>query len=163
MLSSLELAEVEIVLCRVLHCSRGGSHKVLSHCLQRRQATNGLASSAWKLRNNCLSIVLLHLPGTSLTKICETQFLPSLDLAEVELLLCRVLRCPRVARQNVLHCFLKAGKPESILLPAGLEAKKQLTLHSALRAYREHLLQRPVKRTFFPSLISLKKTFSSAV
>ncbi|WP_206688747.1 hypothetical protein, partial [Streptococcus pseudopneumoniae] len=44
----------------------------------------------------------------------------------------------------------------SILLPALWEAKKQLALHSALTAYREHLLQRPVKRSFFAGLIWLK-------
>ena len=46
--------------------------------------------------------------------------------------------------------------PESILLPALWEAKKQLDLHSVLTAYREHLLQRPVKRSFFAGLIWLK-------
>ncbi|PWG19713.1 hypothetical protein DF279_16085, partial [Listeria monocytogenes] len=46
--------------------------------------------------------------------------------------------------------------PHSILLPALWEAKKQLALHSALTAYREHLFQRPVKRSFFAGLIWLK-------
>ena len=50
----------------------------------------------------------------------------------------------------------KEDKPQTVLLPALWEAKKQLTLHSALTAYREHLSEMPVKRSFFPALDSLK-------
>ena len=55
-------------------------------------------------------------------------------------------------------CLVSKGgeRPQSILLPALWEAKKQLALHSALTAYREHLLQRPVKRSSFAGLIWLK-------
>ena len=47
-------------------------------------------------------------------------------------------------------------KPQTVLLPALWEAKKLLLLLSALTAYREHHSDRPVKRSFFASLISLK-------
>ena len=96
------------------------------------------------------------LQGTSLTKACETQFLPSPDLAEVELLLCRVLHGARAARHKVLPCFHKGRQVPQVQIPALSAAKKQLALHSALTAYREHLLQRPVKRSFFAGLIWLK-------
>ncbi|PIL05579.1 hypothetical protein P731_15150 [Listeria monocytogenes SHL014] len=42
------------------------------------------------------------------------------------------------------------------MLPAFQEGKKQLALPSALTAYREHLLPRPVKRSFLAGLIWLK-------
>ena len=50
----------------------------------------------------------------------------------------------------------KGDKPQTVLLPALWEANKQLALHSALTANQEHLSQSPVKRRFFPALISLK-------
>ena len=45
---------------------------------------------------------------------------------------------------------------QSIMLPALWEAEKQLALHTAIAAYQEHLLQRPVKRSFYAGLIWLK-------
>ena len=96
------------------------------------------------------------LQGTSLTKACETQFIPSPDLAEVELL---IWVCHMALELKGTTCrFLSEGRvgPHSILLPALWEAKKQLAMHSALTAYREHLLQRPVKRSSFAGLIWLK-------
>ena len=96
------------------------------------------------------------LQGTSLTKACETQFLPSPDVAEVELLLCRVLHGARAARHKVLPCFHKGRQVPQVQLPALSAAKKQLALHRALTAYREHVLKRTVKRSFFPALIWLK-------
>ena len=96
------------------------------------------------------------LQGTSLTKACETQFLPSPDVAEVELLLCRVLHGARAARHKVLPCFHKGRQVPQVQLPALSAAKKQLALHSALTAYREHLFQRPVKRSFFAGLTWVK-------
>src|SRR3712207_1321401 len=54
-------------------------------------------------------------------------------------------------------------RPQSVWLPALWEAKKQLAPHSALPAYRQHLLQRPGKRSCFPDLISLEQNFCSAV
>ena len=91
------------------------------------------------------------------------QFLPSPDLAEVELLLCQVMHCPRAARHKVLPWFLKGRLAPKRLASSPLEAKKQLALHSALIASRENLLQRPVKRVFFPALISVMENFCSAV
>uniref|UniRef100_A0A914S616 Uncharacterized protein n=1 Tax=Parascaris equorum TaxID=6256 RepID=A0A914S616_PAREQ len=64
-----------------------------------------------------------------------------------------VLLCPRAERHNVQASFQRRVGPQSIFLPALWEAKKQLALHSVLTAYREHLLQRPVKRSFFAGLI----------
>ncbi|MGG6837459.1 UNVERIFIED_CONTAM: hypothetical protein KB577_11125, partial [Streptococcus canis] len=87
---------------------------------------------------------------------CETQFLCRPDVAEVELLL---WVCYIALELKGTTCrLLSKGRvgPQSILLPALWEAKKQLALHSALTAYREHLLQRPVKRSFFAGLIWLK-------
>ncbi|MBG9498454.1 hypothetical protein ABE44_04670, partial [Bacillus thuringiensis] len=77
----------------------------------------------------------------------ETQFLGRPYLAEVELLLwvCSIgleLPGPKVG----LVCK-GDERPQSILLPALREAKKHLALPSALTAYREHLLPRPVKRS----------------
>ncbi|MCY7168885.1 hypothetical protein MK528_11035, partial [Streptococcus gordonii] len=94
--------------------------------------------------------------GTSLPKACETQFLCRPDLAEVGLLL---WVCYFALELKGTTCrLLSKGRvgPHSILLPALWEAKKQLALHSALTAYREHLFQRPVKRSFFAGLIWLK-------
>ena len=50
----------------------------------------------------------------------------------------------------------RAERPHSVRLPALWVAEKQLALHCCFTAYREHVLQRPVKRSFFPDLISLK-------
>ncbi|WP_206696050.1 hypothetical protein, partial [Streptococcus pseudopneumoniae] len=91
-----------------------------------------------------------------LPKACETQFLCRPDLAEVGLLL---WVCYFALELKGTTCsLLSKGRvgPQSILLPALWEAKKQLALHSALTAYREHLFQRPVKRSFFAGLIWLK-------
>ena len=78
------------------------------------------------------------------------------DLAEVELLLwvCHIA----LELKGTTCSLLYKGRvgAQSILLPALWEAKKQLALHSALTAYREHLLQRPVKRSFIAGLIWLK-------
>ena len=54
--------------------------------------------------------------------------------------------------------LLKKGRggTQSIMLPAHLEAEKQLALHSGLTTYREHFLQMPVKRSFLAGLIWLK-------
>ena len=77
-------------------------------------------------------------------------------MAEVELLLwvCRI----DLELKVTTYRLLKEGRggTQSILLPALWEAKKQLALHSALTGYREHLLQRPVKRSFFACVIWLK-------
>src|SRR3712207_157817 len=54
-------------------------------------------------------------------------------------------------------------RPQSVWLPALWEAKKQVAPHSALTAYREHLLQRPGIRSCFPDLISLEQNCCSAV
>ena len=84
------------------------------------------------------------------------QFLYRPDPAEVELLLwvCYIA----LELKGTTCSLLSKGRvrPQSILLPALWEAKKQLALHSALAAYREHLFQRPVKRSFFTGLIWLK-------
>ncbi|RXW85490.1 hypothetical protein CYQ61_12825, partial [Enterococcus faecium] len=64
--------------------------------------------------------------------------------------------CPRAEKHNVQASFQGRVGPQSILLPALSEAKKQLAQQSALTAYREHLFQRPVKRSFFAGLIWLK-------
>ena len=96
------------------------------------------------------------LQGTSLTKACETQFIPSPDLAEVELLL---WVCHMALELKGTMCWLLSkGRvgPQSLLLPALWEAKKQLALRTSLTANREHLLQRPEKCSFFAGLISLK-------
>ena len=84
------------------------------------------------------------------------QFLPSNDLAEVELLL--YMLCIAVELQGKNSCLgsSRGDRRQSLWLPALWEAKEQLALHSALTAYWEHLLQRSVKRSFFPALISLK-------
>ncbi|MBH0334118.1 hypothetical protein BM86_00830, partial [Bacillus thuringiensis] len=68
------------------------------------------------------------------TKAFETQFLGRPYLAEVELLLwvCSIgleLKGPKVGLVGK-----GAGSPQSILLPALWEAKKQLALPSALTA-----------------------------
>ena len=78
------------------------------------------------------------------------------DLAEVELLLWGCYFALEL--QGTKCCHLSKGRvgTRSILLPALWEAKKQPALHSALTAYREHLFQRPVKRSFFAGLIWLK-------
>ncbi|MBH0334599.1 hypothetical protein BM86_03425, partial [Bacillus thuringiensis] len=60
--------------------------------------------------------------------------------------------CPRAARHKVLVLSIGADGPQSILLPALWEAKKLVALHSALTAYREHLLQGHVKRSVFAGL-----------
>ena len=88
------------------------------------------------------------------------QFLCRPDLAEAELLL---WVCYIALQLQGTTCILSEGRvgPQIILLPALWEAKKQLTLHCALTAYREHLLQRPVKRSFFAGLIWLKQNFCS--
>ena len=57
----------------------------------------------------------------------------------------------------------RGEKSLSVPLPALLSAKKQLALHWCFTAYREHVLQRPVKHSFFPGLISLKTNSCSAV
>ena len=84
------------------------------------------------------------------------QFLCSPELAEVELLLwvCHIA----LRLKATWCCLLSKGRvgPQRILLPALWEAKKQLALHSALTPYREHLLERPVKRSSFARLICLK-------
>ena len=68
------------------------------------------------------------LQGTSLTKACETQFLPSPDVAEVELLLwvCYIA----LELKGTTRSLLSKGRvgPQSILLSALWEAKKQLAL-----------------------------------
>ena len=93
---------------------------------------------------------------TSVTKACETQFLCRPDLADVELLLW--VSYIALQLQGTKRCLLSQRRvgPQCILLPARWKAKKQLALHSALTAYREHLLERPVKRSFFAGLIWLK-------
>ena len=84
------------------------------------------------------------------------KFLYRPDLAEVEFLL---LVCYIALELKGTTCsLLSKGRvgPQSILLPALWEAEKQLSLHSSLTAYREHLLQMPVKRSFFAGVIWLK-------
>ena len=91
--------------------------------------------------------------GTSLTKACETQFHCRPDLAEVDL---RLWVCSIALELKGTTCsLLSKGRvgARSILLPALWEPKKHLALHSALTAYREHLFQKPVKRSFFLGLI----------
>uniref|UniRef100_A0A914S6L1 Transmembrane protein n=1 Tax=Parascaris equorum TaxID=6256 RepID=A0A914S6L1_PAREQ len=63
------------------------------------------------------------LPGTSLPKACETQFLCRPDLAESR---------PRAERHNVQASFQRASWAPQVLLPALWEAKKQLALHSLI-------------------------------
>ena len=100
--------------------------------------------------------MLLQPPGTSLTKACEMQFLCRPVLAEVELLLW--VSSIALELKGTTYRLLSKGRvgPQTILLPALWEAKKQLALHSALTLYREHLFQRPVKRSFFAGLIWMK-------
>ena len=92
--------------------------------------------------------MLLRLPGTYLTKACETQFLCRPDLGEVELQLwvCYIA----VELKGSRPCLVsKVGeRPQSILLPALWEAKKQLALHTALTAYWEHLLKKACQTQF---------------
>ena len=94
--------------------------------------------------------------GTSLPKDCETQFLCRPDLAEVGLLLC--VSYIALELKGTMCSLLSNGRvgTQRILLPALWQAKKQLTPHTALTAYREHLLQRPLKRRFFAGLFWLK-------
>ncbi len=84
------------------------------------------------------------------------QFLCRPDLAEVDLLLW--VRYMALQLNDTTCRFLSKVRvgPHSLLLPALWEVKEQLALHSALTAYREHLFQRPVKRSFFAGLIWLK-------
>ena len=78
------------------------------------------------------------------------------DLAEVELLLC-VFFIALELQGTKPRLVSKGGvRSQSILLPALWEAKKQLALHSALTAYRDHHLQRTVTRSSFAGLIWLK-------
>ncbi|KMT45924.1 hypothetical protein AC070_06335, partial [Fannyhessea vaginae] len=66
------------------------------------------------------------LPGTSLTKACETQFLCRPDLAEVELLLWVCY----IALELKAQCAVVLSKgrvgPQSILLPALWEPRNNL-------------------------------------
>ena len=84
------------------------------------------------------------------------QFLCRPDLAEVELLLwvCYI----GLELKGTTRSLLSKGRvgPQSILLPSLWEAEKQLALQTSLTANREHLLQRPVKRSFFAGLIWLR-------
>ena len=81
------------------------------------------------------------------------QFLCRPDLAEVQHLLW--VSSIALELKGTTYRLLSKGRvgPHGILLPAIWEAKKQLALHSTLTAYREHLLQRPVKRSLFAGLI----------
>ncbi|MBG9498647.1 hypothetical protein ABE44_05770, partial [Bacillus thuringiensis] len=117
----------------VLHCPRAARPNVLP-CFQRgREAPKRLASSCLGNKETTGSAPCSHsLPGTSHTKASETQFLGRPDLAEVGLLLwvCSIgleLKGPKVALVGK-----GAGSPQSILLPALWEAKKQMALPSAL-------------------------------
>ena len=84
------------------------------------------------------------------------QFLCWPDLAAVELLLCVCYIALELL--GTKPCLVSRGedRPQSSLLPALWEAKTQLARHSALTAYLKHLLQRPVKRSFFAGLIWVK-------
>ncbi|MBG9498430.1 hypothetical protein ABE44_04540 [Bacillus thuringiensis] len=96
------------------------------------------------------------LPGTSLTKACETQFLGRPDLAEVELLLWACYFGLELPGPKGRLVSKGAESPQSILLPNLWEAKKQLALHSALTAYRQRDRERPVRRSFLEGLIWLR-------
>ena len=77
-------------------------------------------------------------------------------MAEVELLhwVCYIA----LELKGTTCSLLSKGRvgAQSILLPALWEAKKQLAQHSALTAYREHLVERLVTRRFYAGLIGLK-------
>ena len=60
------------------------------------------------------------LPGISLIEAYEAQFLPSPDLAEVELLLCSVLHCPTAVRHKVLPLFLNGRQAPRRLATSSL-------------------------------------------
>ena len=141
----------------MLNCPRAERHKVLPSFHRGKGYPKHLSSCSLGSKDRSrLAQCSYSLPGTSLTKACETQLLCRPDLAEVELprWVCYIA----IQLQGTKCCLLKKGAdgPQSIFVPALLEAKKQIALHSALTAYREHLLQRPVKRSFFAGLIWLK-------
>ena len=143
-----ELAEVELLLCCVLHCPRAQRHKALPWFLKGRQAPKRLASSTLgRLETRRCPQCSYSLPATSLTKACETQLLPSPGLAQVELLLIPVLHCPRATRHKSLPWILNGRQAPKRLTSSSVDAKEQLALRSALLSYRQHLLQRPVKRS----------------
>ena len=58
--------------------------------------------------------------------------------------------------EGTKHCLspTNGDKQQTVLITTLWEAKKQLALYSALTAYREHLIQRPVKASFFPAMTS---------
>ena len=87
--------------------------------------------------------------------VWETHILTSPELAEVELVLCRVLQCLEL--QGTKSCLVSSreDRPQSVFLPALWESKKYLALHSAPAAYLENLLQRSGKHIYSPALNSL--------
>ena len=96
-----------------------------------------------KLRNNSLSTVLLQPARNISQKSCETHFLPSPDLTEVELLLCRIIHFARGGSHNGLLAPLRGDREKTVLFPALWQGEKVLEFHWALTAYWEPLIQRP--------------------
>ena len=84
------------------------------------------------------------------------QFCCRPDVAEVELLLwlCYIALQMKGTPSRLLSIWQVST--QSILRPALWEAKKQLAFHTSLTANRDHLLQRPWKRSVFAGLIWLK-------
>ena len=97
----------------------------------------------------------------SFPKSCRQDALGTLWPCGKKTALCDFLLwvCYIVVELKVTKCCLPSKGPEGpqSILPTGFwEAKRKFALHSALTAYQEHLLQRPLKRSFFAGLIWLK-------
>ena len=85
--SSPDLAEVELLLCRVIHCPRCGSHKALSGFLKRRQATDRLASSSLARRERTRNTLVSYCLPETIIQIPEMQIVSCPDLPTLEPLL----------------------------------------------------------------------------
>jgi len=96
------------------------------------------------------------LPGTCLQRPAKRSFFPGLiSLKQKFSSAVSYMGLELKGRKSSLVSS-RAERPHSVRLPALWAAEKQLALHCCFTAYREHVLQRPVKRSFFPDLISLK-------
>ena len=85
------------------------------------------------------------------------QFVSSPDLAEVELLLCCVINCPRgLVTKPCLAC-LRGDRPQTFLLPALSQCLKEFAIPLDLTANRELLIQRPeMQFVYSPVLAALE-------
>ena len=96
------------------------------------------------------------LPGTCLQRPAKRSFFPGLiSLKQKFSSAVSYMGLELKGRKSSLVSS-RAERPHIVRIPALWVAEKQLALHCCFTAYREHVLQRPVKRSFFPDLISLK-------